>query len=94
MKKQYFTMMQPSAPTLVTEKHLYEYIREKYANCVITEDRINDVINDLKVEQDKFLKTHRGKKVEIGWWHCPSGNGNIRVGSIYMQLVVIIKVYE
>lgn len=88
--KKYMIRFESSSGSLAVEKSMHSYIRENYADCIVTEEGIEKIVDDLRTQVTRYLNTHRGKLVEVNCYKTRIGEGCfISVGSVSMSLVAV-----
>lgn len=88
--KKYMIRFESSSGSLAVEKSMHTYIRENYADCIVTEEGIEKIVDDLRTQISGYLETHRGKPVEVSLHKNAVRDGYfLAVGSVSMNLIAV-----
>ena len=94
MEKQYFVLFQCSAGSLAVEKHLWDYIRDNLAECLVPGYMFDEVVASLEKVQNDYFKTHRGQRVMISLYENFTGTYFLSAGQVHATLLPVKKVIE
>lgn len=97
MNRYFVTEVYSPAGTRKIEDILYGHAREEFLNMLVSEDKIQDVMNRMEVVQDEIVNANpRLKKVEIRKWTVGWSNEHIRIGfgQCSMSLTLVAGEYR
>lgn len=89
--KRYFIRFECVGGNLAVEKHLYHFIKDNYADRIISKDAILSVVTAIEKERDAYLSLHLTAKPVTIHYHCAGVNDNffISVGTMTMVLIYV-----
>lgn len=89
--KRYFIRFECTAGTLAVEKAMHKYIRETYADCVVSEDRIKTIKTDIEREMEQYMMLHKAARPVMVSVHNGIDDNimHITIGQMSMTLIKI-----